>query len=161
MSIGQVKDEALSLAIECVEALNTVFRNNDYIKQRFRARCNDSLIYLYYNGISYTLSFILSKSSDKNMSGFDKLSLALSKEAIQDVFREIRNAAGVSDEAYGLYGVCLIKALIRLGIITKADSILDVLKQLNDANLEIVASSKLLMFAEWLKRLAEASIKKP
>ncbi|ADN50549.1 type III-B CRISPR module-associated protein Cmr5 [Vulcanisaeta distributa] len=160
MNTERAKDEALDLAIECVEALNAVFGNNDRIRQGFRSRCNDGLTYLYYNGINYTLSFILSKSSDKKMTGFDKLSFALSKEAVSDAFKEVQSA-GISDEAYELYGICLIKALVRLGVITKADSMPDILKQLNDMNTEILAGNKLLIFAEWLKRLAEASIKKP
>ncbi|WP_054853618.1 type III-B CRISPR module-associated protein Cmr5 [Vulcanisaeta distributa] len=157
MITNQVRDKALDLAIECIEAIKDVFGSNGDVMDGFKTRCRHEIANLYYNGITYTLSFILSKSSDKGMTGFEKLNHALSNDPLRDIFKKV--SGNVSKEAYELYGICLVRALKELGVITKANNVIDVLGQLNDVNAEVLADDKLLMFAEWLKRLAEATIR--
>ncbi|WP_188596336.1 type III-B CRISPR module-associated protein Cmr5 [Thermocladium modestius] len=164
MSSVQVRDGVLDLAVECITAFNKVFGDRDgdkEVRSGFRSRCRDMLTDLYYNGSTYVLSYILSKSSDKNETGLSKLGIALGSNSIEDVFRKLKESGKVSNEAYELYGACLVKALIKLSTISKAGTLIDVINQLNAGNAELLADNKLLLFAVQLKRLAEASIEKP
>ncbi|ABW02340.1 type III-B CRISPR module-associated protein Cmr5 [Caldivirga maquilingensis] len=150
----QVRDKALDLAITCINAVKNL-NNNDILKG-FRTRCRRELEGIYYNGLTYELAFILAKSSDKNGSGYGKLNNVLNEKDIGKYLSNIKNK--ISDEAYEVYGACLLWAMRELGLIDGAKDLMDLLNKLNTLGTEVIVTNKILTFADWLKRLAEAMI---
>ena len=152
------EDKALSLTIECTEALRQAFSGKNDILSGFRARARDLPIQLYYSGVTYTIAYIASKASNEKNSGNELLMQAFSNNDLNTLFKEWSSNGSVKKEAYELIGACLMRAIKELIGLNNVKNLTDVLKTLNDPNIQVLAERRLLEFAEWLKRLSEAII---
>ncbi len=149
-------NESLNLAIRCIEALKKVFGGNKNILDGFRSRARDGPSSIYYSGLTYTIAYIASKASKERVSGDELMKQALTEPDVGALFEKWRNIA--EREAYELYGACLMRAIREVAKLDNANDLLTLLKVLNDPGRQILVTNKVLEFAEWLKRLAEASI---
>jgi len=149
-------NESLNLAIRCIEALRKVFGENKSILDGFRSRARDGPSSIYYGGLTYTIAYITSKASKERVSGDELMKQALTEPDVWVLFEKWRNIA--EKEAYELYGACLMRAIREVTKLDNANDLLTLLKVLNDPGRQILTTNKVLEFAEWLKRLAEASI---
>jgi CRISPR type III-B/RAMP module-associated protein Cmr5 len=149
-------NESLNLAIRCIEALRKVFGENKSIMDGFRSRARDGPSSIYYGGLTYTIAYIASKASKERISGDELMKQALTEPDVGALFEKWRNIA--EREAYELYGACLMRAIREVAKLDNANDLLTLLKVLNDPGRQILTTNKVLEFAEWLKRLAEASI---
>lgn len=156
--MSQVSNKVLDLALACIKVIGEV--GNEDLRDGFRTRCRQELERLYYNGLSYELAYILSKASDSKTSGYVKLNGLLNKGVdLKTYIMNLIQNKQVSDEAYELYGACLIWAIRELGMVDGVNDLLAFFNKLNTPGTEELYTSKLLTFAEWLKRLAEATIR--
>jgi CRISPR type III-B/RAMP module-associated protein Cmr5 len=143
-----------------MDTVRQVFGNKGNIPEGFRSRARDIPSSLYYGGVLYTLAYVASKASKDKASGDDLLMQAFLRDDVGALFKEWFEKKLVEDEAYELYGVCLMRALRELVGISKANSLTDILRMLNDPGMRVIAERRLLEFTEWLKRLAEAVVQK-
>jgi len=156
MVTGMQANESLNLAIRCIDALKKVFGGNKNILDGFRSRARDGPSSIYYSGLTYTIAYIASKASKERISGDELMKQALTEPDVGALFEKWRNIA--EREAYELYGACLMRAIREVAKLDNANDLLTLLKVLNDPGRQILTTNKVLEFAEWLKRLAEASI---
>ncbi len=156
----QAQNNALDLAIRCMDTVKQVFGNKGDIPEGFRSRARDIPSSIYYGGVLYTLAYVASKASKDKASGDDLLMQAFQRDDMVTLFKEWFEKKLVEDEAYELYGACLMRAIRELVGIGKANSLTDILRMLNEPGMGIIAERRLLEFAEWLKRLAEAVVQK-
>jgi len=156
MVTGMQANESLNLAIRCIDALKKVFGGNKNILDGFRSRARDGPSSIYYSGLTYTIAYIASKASKERISGDELMRQALTEPDVGALFEKWKNTA--EKEAYELYGACLMRAIREVAKLDNANDLLTLLKVLNDPGRQILVTNKVLEFAEWLKRLAEASI---
>jgi hypothetical protein len=117
--------------------------------------------------LSYAIAYLAAKSSKDNISGIDLLNQALrvsdvgcisTKEDLMRLFEKWIKEDYISREAYELYGACLMKVIKEIAKVCEND-VITLLKRFNDRpDEEAIATSKVLEFTEWLRRLAEATI---
>ena len=152
------RSESLDLAIRCIEALKRVFGDRKQVLDGFRTRARDVPSSIYYGGLTYTIAYVASKASKDRYSGVDLMTQALTKSDLGALFERWKNENTVKEEAYELYGACLMRAIREVAKMDGVNDLLTLLKVLNDPGRQILVTNKVLEFAEWLKRLAEASI---
>jgi CRISPR type III-B/RAMP module-associated protein Cmr5 len=152
------RSESLDLAIRCVEALKRVFGDKERILDGFRTRARHVPSSIYYSGLTYTIAYVASKASKDKYSGVDLMTRALTKSDLGALFESWKNENTVKEEAYELYGACLMRAIREVAKMDGVNDLLTLLKVLNDPGRQVIVTNKVLEFAEWLKRLAEASI---
>jgi len=158
MVTGMQANESLNLAIRCIDALRKVFGGNKNILGGFRSRARDGPSSIYYSGLTYTIAYIASKASKEKISGDELMKQALTEPDVGALFEKWKNKNTAEKEAYELYGACLMRAIREVAKLDNANDLLTLLKVLNDPGRQILVTNKVLEFAEWLKRLAEASI---
>jgi len=157
MVTGMQANESLNLAIRCIDALRKVFGGNKNILDGFRSRARDGPSSIYYSGLTYTIAYIASKASKEKISGDELMKQALTEPDVGALFEKWKKNTA-EKEAYELYGACLMRAIREVAKLDNANDLLTLLKVLNDPGRQILVTNKVLEFAEWLKRLAEASI---
>jgi CRISPR type III-B/RAMP module-associated protein Cmr5 len=168
------KNRALDLAISCMDALKKTFDGE--VLKGFRSRARDVALDIYYGGLTYAIAFIAAKASKEGIAGSELMEQALKATDIANLFKEWKegkcvqiqggdqaqskekgNIECIDKEAYELYGACLMRALRELANLNP-DNLLALLKDLNDPAKQVLVTNKILEFAEWLKRIAEAAI---
>jgi CRISPR type III-B/RAMP module-associated protein Cmr5 len=152
------RSESLDLAIRCIEALKRVFGDKERILDGFKTRARHVPSSIYYSGLTYTIAYVASKASKDKYSGVNLMTQALTKSDLGALFESWKNENTVKEEAYELYGACLMRAIREVAKMDGINDLLTLLKVLNDPGRQILVTNKVLEFAEWLKRLAEASI---
>jgi CRISPR type III-B/RAMP module-associated protein Cmr5 len=150
------RSESLDLAIRCIEALKRVFGDRKQVLDGFRTRARHVPSSIYYGGLTYTIAYVASKASKEKASGIDLMTQALTEPDLGALFEKWRGIA--EKEAYELYGACLMRAIKEVAKLDGVNDLISLLKVLNDPGRQVIVTNKVLEFAEWLKRLAEASI---
>ena len=152
------RSESLDLAIRCIEALKRVFGDRKQVLDGFRTRARHVPSSIYYSGLTYTIAYVASKASKDGYSGVDLMTQALTELDLGALFEEWKRKGIAEREAYELYGACLMRAIREVAKLDGVNDLISLLKVLNDPGRQVIVTNKVLEFAEWLKRLAEASI---
>jgi CRISPR type III-B/RAMP module-associated protein Cmr5 len=150
------RSESLDLAIRCIETLKRVFGDRKQVLDGFRTRARHVPSSIYYGGLTYTIAYVASKASKDRYSGVDLMTQALTEPDLGALFERWKGI--VEKEAYELYGACLMRAIKEVAKMDGVNDLVSLLKVLNDPGRQVIVTNKVLEFAEWLKRLAEASI---
>ena len=137
-------NESLNLAIRCIDALKKVFGGNKNILDGFRSRARDGPSSIYYSGLTYTIAYIASKASKERISGDELMKQALTEPDVGALFERWKNENTVKEEAYELYGACLMRAIREVAKMDNANDLLTLLKVLNDPGRQILVTNKVL-----------------
>jgi len=152
------RSESLDLAIRCIEALKGIFGDRKQVLEGFRTRARQVPSSIYYGGLTYAIAYVASKASKEKASGIDLMTEALRMQDIDALFQRWKLNDYIEKEAYELYGACLMRAIKEVAKLDGVNDLISLLKVLNDPGRQVIVTNKVLEFAEWLKRLAEASI---
>jgi CRISPR type III-B/RAMP module-associated protein Cmr5 len=151
-----IADPALDFALKCVIAVRDEYGKDEKgrdVQRKFRTRCRHLIELIYYSGLTYTLAYVASKA------GGAVFEQVLKDPRPEAIVRHVKEKVEGSEEAsYALYGAFLLALLRQMGVseVTNANTILDVLKNVNTSATAVIAEERVLKFAEWLKRLAES-----
>jgi CRISPR type III-B/RAMP module-associated protein Cmr5 len=147
-------DPALDFALKCVVAVRDEYGKDEMCK-KFRTRCRHLIESIYYSGLTYTLAYVASKAGG---AVFEQVLKDPRPEAITIVRHVKEKVKGPEEASYALYGAFLLALLKQMEVseVANANTILDVLKNVNTSATAVIAEERALKFAEWLKRLAES-----
>jgi CRISPR type III-B/RAMP module-associated protein Cmr5 len=151
-------DPALDFALKCVVTVRDEYGKDEKgrdVQKKFRTRCRHLIESIYYSGLTYTLAYVASKAGG---AVFEQVLKDPRPEAITIVRHVKEKVKGPEEASYALYGAFLLALLKQMEVseVANANTILDVLKNVNTSATAVIAEERALKFAEWLKRLAES-----
>lgn len=139
--------DVAKLAIECVEAVRRHAPSE--VAKSFRTRARQFHSDLYYQGVAYVIAVAAARSEKPSVLDLKNQDC---EKLVSNVLKEV---SGDEKMAYALYGGALLIALRRFGVVSSND-LTSVLKDLLDPGRAALASQVAGVFAEWVKRMAEA-----
>jgi CRISPR type III-B/RAMP module-associated protein Cmr5 len=125
-----------------LEVINSLMKERDDVKRRFRARTRDMFSMAYFSGLKYMLAFVYSKAGEA------VIKTLFQKGAIEEKIND-------DERAYALYAVAVLRYLKEAETIDVVE--LDALLRRIESE-EPLISAKLFTYLNWLKIFAEAKI---